>query len=316
MKKFIRNIFLAVIPLVVVFIISFGMTTYKISSSNYFTVPSNIHSIIMGHSHSACAFNDSLIDGFLNLSQNTEGYPYTYFKAKKILEQNKNVKNLFIEYTNNQVSTWAINRISGIYLDNNMPRMFPVLSKRFIIKTFYKSNNPKRIINSILSTYRNNINFLYSGNNYINEYWHNHQAPSHIFNGDSTVNLLNFDNSFIDIYSIQRENIYYLFKIKELCKEYQVNLVFIRSPIPNHVKYSNESIYKHIKDTFFSNIPLLDFKDYPLNLDYFADNQHVNTRGREIISTFFNAELIQEVDGKNVYVNIVEQARTHNILYK
>ena len=86
MKLFIiKIIFAGVIPLSLVFTISYLWSTNIIEKGSYFSIPNEIHSVILGHSHSACAFNDSIIDGFYNLSQNTEGYPYTYFKAQKII---------------------------------------------------------------------------------------------------------------------------------------------------------------------------------------------------------------------------------------
>ncbi len=317
MKHFIWKLILILLPLTLIFILSFWWSINTISTGNYFKIPSNVHSVILGHSHSACAFDDKIIKGFYNLSQNTEGYPYTYFKAKKILEENKHVENIFVEYTNNQISPWASNRIYGIYLDINMPRIFSISNKRFVVKTFYKSGNPVRITSSIINSYKNNLNIIFAdGDNYIDNLWHKHKTPTHIFNSDSTMVKLDFEQSFIDIYSIERENILYLFKIKELCSRHQVNLVFVRSPLPKHVLFYNEEIYRHIKDTYFTDIPLLDFKNYPLELSLFADDNHLNSMGRTYFSSFFANEIVQSANNGEVINNIIKQARTHNVLYK
>ncbi len=68
-----------------------------------FKLPDNPKYIVLGHSHPECAFNDSLIQNFKNLSQSGESYFYTYFKCKKILETNASIKVVFIEFTNNQL---------------------------------------------------------------------------------------------------------------------------------------------------------------------------------------------------------------------
>ncbi|MBT6514467.1 MAG: hypothetical protein HOK65_06825 [Crocinitomicaceae bacterium] len=303
MKLFIiKIIFAGVIPLSLVFTISYLWSTNIIEKGSYFSIPNEIHSVILGHSHSACAFNDSIIDGFYNLSQNTEGYPYTYFKAQKIIEDNKHVKNIFIEYTNNQITPWASNRIYGIYLDINVPRIFPVADKKFILKSFYKSGNISEITNAIIKSYKSNLEFIISGKrNYLEEFWHNNITPQHVFSADTShmpldfyfkSSEINFGKNFIDIYSVHRENLIYLFKMKALCKKHKVNLFLIRSPLPQHVSFSNESTFINIKETFFSDIAFLDFKDYPMNLCFFADNQHLNRKGGIEFSHFFNDSIV------------------------
>ncbi len=59
------------------------------------------HIIILGHSHSECAYNDSLISGVANFSQSGESYFYTFFKTKKLIEQNPNINTVLIEFSNN-----------------------------------------------------------------------------------------------------------------------------------------------------------------------------------------------------------------------
>ena len=88
------------------------------------------------------------------------------------------------------------------------------------------------------------------------------------------------------------DNLIYLFKMKALCKKHKVNLFLIRSPLPQHVSFSNESTFINIKETFFSDIAFLDFKDYPMNLCFFADNQHLNRKGGIEFSHFFNDSIV------------------------
>src|SRR5882762_4012173 len=56
--------------------------------------------VVLGNSHPEQAYNDSLIDNFQNLSQAAETYIYTFTKANKIVEQNKQIETVFIEFSN------------------------------------------------------------------------------------------------------------------------------------------------------------------------------------------------------------------------
>lgn len=313
MNLFIRKIILGIIPLILCFVLSYFWSTSYISKGDYFSIPEEVHSVILGHSHSACAFDDKIIPGFYNLSQNTEGYPYSYFKASRILEENKHIKNIFIEYTNNQIEPWASNRVYGIYLDINVPRTFPVADKEFILEAFYRSGNIPKVTNAIVKSYKNNFEFIFSGSdNYLESEWHNHRIPTRIFRGDTTSKAVDLDENFIDIYKIQEENLSYLFNLKALCKKHDVNLFFLRSPMPKHVSFNNEPVFNNIKETFFADIPFLDFKDYPMELEFFADNQHLNKSGSVEFSNYFKDSLVQNGSINKVTISRIVEEQIEN----
>ncbi len=84
-----------------------------ISKNANFQLLSTTENVLFGHSHSECAFNDSLITNFKNLSNSGESYFYILPKVKNIVSQNPQIKNVFIEFTNNQITTNMNNWIWG-----------------------------------------------------------------------------------------------------------------------------------------------------------------------------------------------------------
>lgn len=80
-------LFCIVIPLGIIHLINGKKENYILDKP--------IQSVIFGHSHSQCPFNDSLLPGFLNLSQSGEGYFFSYFKIKKVLNVNPHIKSVF-----------------------------------------------------------------------------------------------------------------------------------------------------------------------------------------------------------------------------
>ena len=103
MDLFIKRLIVCIVALGFIFLAALIVTNNIIADGKYFSIPTAKSSVILGHSQSECGFNDSLIEGFYNLSQSGEGYPYSYFKAKKILENNNHIDHIFIVYTNNQI---------------------------------------------------------------------------------------------------------------------------------------------------------------------------------------------------------------------
>ena len=64
--------------------INFTLNSYTRSKSQ-FDLKKQPKSIVVGHSHPECAFNDSLIQEFKNFSSSGESYFYTYPKLKNII---------------------------------------------------------------------------------------------------------------------------------------------------------------------------------------------------------------------------------------
>lgn len=75
-----------------------------INKDSNFSIDKNYAYIVLGHSHPEEAFNDSVIQKTKNFARGGEHILYL-FKSKKIIESNPNVKVVFLELTNNQIST-------------------------------------------------------------------------------------------------------------------------------------------------------------------------------------------------------------------
>lgn len=305
MKRFLKNTVIYSLGLSLLFLLFFSATTSYISKGDYFSIPKNVNNIILGHSHSACAFNDSLIDGFYNLSQNTEGYPYSYFKLKKILDRNDHVEQVFVELTNNQITAWSENRVSGLYLDVNMPRNFPVMDASFVWSTFTESKNPKRILNALIQGNKSNTEFLLSSNdNYIRHVWKTHKTPTRTYRApqiDSAKDPPHPKSGTPEIDAqVLGTNLKYLVKLIQLCDTKGVTLYFIRSPMPPNTIIVNESEFvEFLKAKELQNTPFLDFKEYPLPNKMFADKQHLNKKGQDLFSIFFNQLMTTQIMGEN-----------------
>lgn len=270
----------------------------KLTDKKCFSVQQDKQYIILGHSHPASAYNDSLISNFQNLSSAMEGYFYTYYKAKKIFASNSNIKGVFLEFTNNQITSSANNRIWGEYLPNQLPKYASVMDLHGIL--FLLAKEPVKVIQALNVALWKNFSFLInSKQDFIKEEnWggfvtsNNHYKKEKI---DSLLKVNSLINSDIkNDYSVSNVNLWYLGKIVKLCKENNVKLFFIRSPLPDYVEIHNEGVFNDILKNEFEGIPFLDFKNFKLSGEEFSDMQHLNYKGSKKLSLFFN-DLI--VDG-------------------
>ncbi|MEI7597384.1 MAG: hypothetical protein WCK02_16670 [Bacteroidota bacterium] len=81
-------------------------------------------------------------------------------------------------------------------------------------------------------------------------------------------------------------------KVIKECLERNVNVYLIRTPFHSLSSViQNESQFKILIKSKFKNRIFLDFKDFPLKNNDFADYVHLNFRGAKKVSLFFNSLL-------------------------
>ena len=313
MKTFIYKTLTFVAISISLIFAAFIFTNYLIDRSAKFKL-APVNNVIIGHSHSECAFNDSIINDFRNLSQSRQSYFYSFQKIKKVISQNRNVKNVFVEFSNNQINAGKDNWIWDDLSISSRSLYLPFLDKEDI--GLLLSENPKGFITGSSKSFRNNtMNLLLLRTDYSNKIggykWLNR------FKTDSLVTAFKKDNLVLSqkTNSISNKNIEYLEKIVTYCRNNKVDIFFIRSPQHIYLKSrKNEKEFIKIKNEKFKNIEFLDFNDFPLKNNEFGDFGHLNYKGAEKFSLWFNGLLDKELllkSNKNEFVlNEIKYERT------
>jgi hypothetical protein len=315
MKQFAIK-FLAFISLFIIIFITIFITTKNIANklsfnSNYFRLK-NEELIVLGDSHPECAFNDSLINNCSNIANSGESYFYTYLKARKIIENNKQIKTVFIEFNNNQITkemdiswTW-----DDIHLQERLPGYYPYMDYSDFGLLWMK--NSEGVLNSLSESLIKNI-----GHIFLISFGHKKNLKQDRDYGgylylvlDKTDSLLNLQkNNFIEEneFEMAETNISYLSKTIEYCNLNHIKVFLIRSPLhPKYTGFSNELKFRKILNSKFANIEFLDFKDFPLQNYEFGDLEHLNYKGAKIFSIFFNRLLnldLLKKDNKQEFIN-------------
>jgi hypothetical protein len=306
MKKLFAN--LVYFVFIFIFIIGSVLFIEKkwVYNEAYFNLPKDKKYMIFGHSHSECAFNDTLINHFANFGRSGEAYVYTYIKAKKIIESNLYIDTIFIEYTNNHLLTSTDSWIwSDKYMHAFLPVMLPLLEYEEAKLLF--SKNPAIFLGVTTSCIKN-IFYLYKKKPIQeNKVWGGYEylVMDHV---DSLIRLKPTDINKIEVKTgIAETNLKYLKKIIDMCKQNNKKVFLIRSPL--HAQYKeleNEPEFKKLLETTFAAVEFLDFKDFPLKNSEFGDLEHLNFRGAQKISLFFNtllSEGLLKKENKQAFIN-------------
>lgn len=314
MKKFLIQVSLFAISVLSLLILIVIVTNRKIDNSPIFQLPKKINYLVLGHSHPEGAFNDSLINNSKNLSQSGELYFYTYLKSKKILNQNNQVKTIFLEFTNNEIindmEKWTKSEEHILY---RIPKYAPIMDKddyQYII-----SKNPMAFIKAMPKVFKNNINTLvYKYNDYITinewgKYFYNKRQFV-----DSILKVKKPKKSKNNNLGFNDTNLYYLTKIIQLCKEKKVAIYLVRSPMhkKEHVFLANESLFQETVKAKFSSVDFLDFKEFPLLNEDYGDLDHLNYKGAKKFSLFFNNLLENDLLKKKYKQEFINSEMKYN----
>lgn len=276
-----------------------------INNSNYYKLPNETKYIIVGNSHSECAYNDSLIGNLTNLANSGESYFYTYLKIKKIISSNRQITTVFIEYTNKMIEkTFESWIFEDSYLQIRIPTYLPLMG--YPDFNLFLTNNrmvflkslPKSIMKNIGHNYKH---VLFEEKGFIKEA----RFGGYLFLMRNSVDSLinNAPTSNPDQKTkipISELHINYLVKIIEFCKLNNVKVYLIRSPLhPKYPGLDNERLFRELPHQQFSNTEFLDFKDFPIQNSGFADLEHLNAKGARVYSIFFNQLLNRNLLDRN-----------------
>lgn len=280
------------ITLAIIISIDF-LTGFLINKNADFRISSKPKYIILGHSHPECAYNDSLIQNFQNLAKSSESYYYNFFKLKKVLEQNKEIECVFIEYTNNQIKLEMNN---WIWDNKHISNLYPKYSSFMTFKDQYIlfKNNPKGFLNAFSSSSRLKLSIVLSGNyDYTNKiggynYLERNKTDS-LLKKIIAQKKTNSNSKLFQAKDISELNLVYLEKMISLVKKFNKKVILIRTPLhKNYNGFDNEFIYKKILNDRFRDIQYMDLSNFKVENSEFGDLAHLNHYGANKFSIYFD----------------------------
>jgi hypothetical protein len=315
MKGFIKKIIvflsLAILAIMTIVISS----NYIVESQSSFKIDDDITKLVIGHSHSECSVNDSILKNSINLSSSGESYFYNYQKLKKVIGDNNQINTIFIEFTNNQVDSmmddwiWNFEKMSH-YLHLYTPYMdsedFELLLK----------NNPTDLLASYSIATRKHFYRILSGDyDLIDEVGgYNEEKGSKV---DKLIADNEYNSRISKNHSLSKANLSYLRKMVDLCKKNNIKIFFIRSPQhPLYPDLSNESIYQNVLKTQFKDIELFDFNAMNLPNSHYLDLDHLNYKGAKqfttLLSNLIESNLLNSSNKKSLIDRAIEDFNKKN----
>ncbi|MBK9099375.1 MAG: hypothetical protein IPM14_14920 [bacterium] len=253
---------------------------------------SNINTVFIGDSHIQTAIDDRLIENSINISSTAESYYYSYYKLRRYLSSNPQIKRIYLGFSYHNFSNYYDDYINGKHSVNVTSGFFFVLPIAERIKCLtWNAHQPiiylKKIFTSDISKL---LKIEHEG--YINNF-KNVSASEEEMNKKLADQY--YSNGKVNGYS--NINLDYLDRIIALCKENKIELIFLSTPLHPYYRERIPDVfrkkYNELKES--KKIKLVDLSTFSLPIDcYIPDGVHVSQRGSVIIS-----ELLQEYQSLN-----------------
>ncbi len=260
--------------------------------------------VFLGDSHNQVAVEIYTLSDSINYGYGGDNYIKLYYKLKRLIDKNINVKNIVLETDISSFSTYST--ANGKILD----QLF--IYSKFIpyddITKLRKQSSMSNWIEAHFPVFGNGpeLKFIFfgkaeSGN--FNNGWV--RLDGNLSSGNKTAAAeLTYEIHFKDQDLIDVSQMEYFSKILELAKAKGINVVLIKYPLAkeydsllaNNLKSAREEYYDDIfltiNSTLGANYAVLDYSDlffdYP---DYFSDAEHLNYLGAEVFSKKLSIDL-------------------------
>jgi len=256
-----------------------------------FKIPDHINMIIDGDSYTARAIDDEIFLHAINISDPGTPYLYSYIKLKKFIKNNPQINKVLLSFHAGSVASgrnsWYLDQKWLLQSVPNYLFLFSMEETAFFMKINFKNFGlaiatlPKTTIyNVIKSTIidKTRISFKDLG---IGGY-----SKLETANIDEHTKIMETNDNTNNVYKTSEYEQVYLSKIIELCRENNIELIFISTPTYHSEKYTNKTQFMSFYFKFYSEIKYLDYSDFSLPVHGYYDIGHLNSTGAEIFSRY------------------------------
>lgn len=257
------------------------------------------HTIFVGASHAACSFDPKQIPGSENIARSGEPIFFTYYKLRKVLSDNPQIKRVYLSFGPIHISKYQdINVFDtnsnsrNMYLDyffllnEKDYRHFDWYNEDFLVaRSKFNFGLPLSYLRDLKLTFKlhrgtlTNSSFNFWGGQILsNEV---HLQPEYI---DKKIKLYFYAGD--ELVGLSPVAIDHFRSIVQLCKEKNVQLMLVRTPLHKSFagkvpEYYNREYELLVTDILAKseNIIMVDYSGLELKDEFFLDGDHLNATG-------------------------------------
>jgi hypothetical protein len=286
------SLFLLLLFLGYAFIFISLMVMMKQKANFKFESPKKI--VILGHSHTECAFNEKYLLQTKNLAQSGEAYLFSKIKLAQVIKHNPEIEEVWIEFSNNQLIPQMDQWMYGdIFLEHRFPVYAPFMSIKdhlFILRHNVKGYimGTSLAIKKIFLRWINQEFEMIQALEANTRIWEEYIEKPHRYALQQKVNC----NPKPHILEVSLDHITYLMETIQMAKMNGKRVTILRSPLHhNSSLYCIEKEYQFILSRIMNACHLMDLSGIQTTDKDWLDPQHLNEKGAEKLSKMMNRHL-------------------------
>ncbi len=277
----------------ILFILSFLILNQMNNDAlNNFRTKQTVNTLLIGGSQVQMSLNDKMLPNSINVSLDAESYQYSYFKLKGIINNNPNIKQVYLGCGYFYYSSFYDEYIYGKHSPDFFSRYF------FILPSKEKKNILNKHVYDISSSMRKI--FSYGFNNitqkelsfigfYKNDFVKTSAKEPSINN---RIDAQYYEKGKVRDFS--SNNQYYLEKIKVFCQSKKIKLILFHPPL--HPTYKKKIPHKFINkfnhEMKINKFEVIDCNDIVLSDScYLPDGCHVSKYGAKLLTLLFKQKI-------------------------
>ena len=262
--------------------------------------------VIVGASHSATSINPDFFENTISLSRSGEPIFFTYYKIKKILENNPSIKKVIFSISSIHISKYAErsffkggsgSRIFSLeyymFVDDFNDPLLPIFNAdRAVASLKYDIGLPFNYMEDLkvsLNYYTNKIDL----NQY--KYFGGYESlqGSKVDLDTLTKRIIFYfgDKKVQDSYELSNVGITSIKRIMSLAEKFDIDIHIINTPMHKHFyqrvpDFFRTNYYQLIEEVTnnYKNIYFHDYANMPFPDEHFLDGDHLNSKGADVFS--------------------------------
>lgn len=293
MKKFLLNIAVFGCLLAACFVIPATIYAMRIRLMS-FELPGAPSVLFISASDVETSINDELIPSTKNFSTSSNHYVNMFFEIERILDDNPQIKTVFVGVSPHTLSAYGDDRMFGNYtMQGVLPKMFPFYTwsewKMFL--SWNKANTPLRTIRNLLcSKPMLYVGILCSRKSILDRLGKRLDSEGK----NLEESLKKGADTSERIYLGCEIQCTYLRKIVESVRMRGARVVFYCAPFYDSDKFMDKEFFRDMLEKKFADVEFWDYIDYPLPDDCRQDFAHVNRWGAEILAPVLTERMRRE----------------------
>ena len=261
---------------------------YFLTVTASYNIPEHKNIIIAGDSQIARAIDDDIFLHSVNISQPGTAYLYSYVKLKKFLDKNNHVDKVILSFHGYTIKKSRDEWITDSkYTLSYAPDYFPLFSREEIAFIVNNSKNKSSLFSAIAkSPVKSALTIIKMISGRKQTYKELNIGGYTKLEGEhlaQDIEIREIDETENEYSQCQH---YYLLKIKELCREKNVELILLSTPSYDSSQYGNKLTLLNYYNDYFSGYKYLDFYDFEIPEYGYYDIFHINYKGAQIFSRY------------------------------